>query len=49
MNWEREEMRTERRRARGWYRNQPPAYDPTEHHPTPEDRRVEKPLEVSDG
>ncbi len=45
VSWEREEQLTERRRNRGWFRkDQPLPYDPTEHEPTPEDRRVEKPL-----
>lgn len=44
-DWMRAEEATERRRNRGWYRNQPPTYDPTEHTPTQRDRlEVEPPL-----
>ncbi len=45
-DWIAAEERTERRRSRGWFRkDQPLPYDPSTHEPTPEDRRVEKPLE----
>ena len=44
-DWIAAEERSERRRSRGWDRNQPPTYDPTEHEPTDRDRReVELPL-----
>ena len=40
-----EEARYERRRARGHYRKDPADVDIHKHQPTPEDRRVETPLQ----
>lgn len=46
MSWERDELRTERRRSQGWYRNDPPDIDIHKHEPTERDRyEVEPPLD----